>query len=112
MQEEKYLQEIRSLIINSNADIIVRTFKNNYEDLITKWHIGELLVKAQGEEKRAKYGDELIKKWGIILEKEFGKSYNKTNLFRYRQFYLTFPIVATVRNVNNLRSNNSFFKLE
>ncbi len=96
MQEEKYLQEIRSLIENNEASKIVREIKNNYEDLLTKWNIGKLLVEAQGEEKRAKYGSELIKKWGIILEKEFGKNYNKTNLFRYRQFYLAFPIVATL----------------
>ncbi len=54
-------------------DIIVRNFKNNYEDLLTKWNIGKILVKAQGGEKRAKYGSELIKKWGIILEKNLVK---------------------------------------
>ena len=96
MQEEKYLQEIRNLIINSNADIIVRNFKNNYEDLMTKWNIGKILVEAQGGEERAKYGGELIKRWGNILSSTFGTKYNRANLFRYKQFYLAFPIVATV----------------
>ncbi len=96
MQEEKYLQEIRSLIENNEASKIVRNFKNNYEDLMTKLHIGKLLVEAQGGEKRAKYGSELIKKWGIILEKEFGKNYCKRNLEIIRKFYLSFPIAKSL----------------
>ena len=98
MQEEKYLQEIRSLIENNEASKIVREIKNNYEDLLTKWNIGKLLVEAQGEEKRAKYGSELIKKWGIILEKEFGKSYCKRNLEIIRRFYISFPIANALRS--------------
>ncbi len=46
MQEEKYLQEIKSLIENNEANKIVREIKNNYEDLLTKWNIGKLLVEA------------------------------------------------------------------
>ena len=57
---------------------------------MSKWNIGKLLVEAQGNEKRAKYGDELIKKWSEIFSKEYGNGYDKSNLKRFRQFYIMF----------------------
>ena len=96
MQEEKYLQEIKSLIENNEANKIVREIKNNYEDLLTKWNIGKLLVEAQGGEKRAKYGNELINKWSKEFSLNYGSGYDARNLRRMRQFYQTFPIWAPV----------------
>lgn len=49
---------------------------------------------------RAKYGDELIKKWSIKFTKNYGKGYDYTNLSRFRQFYLTFPIVGPVAQLS------------
>ena len=43
------------------------------------WHIGRLLIEAQGGSKRAKYGDDLIKKWSLKLSSLFGKNYSYTN---------------------------------
>ncbi len=97
MQEEKYLQEIRSLIENNEANKIVREIKNNYEDLLTKWNIGKLLVEAQGGEKRAKYGNELINKWSKEFSLNYGSGYDARNLRRMRQFYQTFPIWVSVK---------------
>ena len=59
------------------------------------------MFEAQGGEKRAKYGDNLIKNWSINLEKQYGKSYSFRNLRRMRQFYITFkkwPTVSTKLN--------------
>ena len=62
MHEQDYFNEIKSIIENTEVNKKVREYKNNYEDLTAKWNIGKLLVEAQGGEKRAKYGDYLIKK--------------------------------------------------
>ena len=94
MQEEKYLQEIRSLIENSEASKIVREFKNNYEDLLTKWNIGKLLLEAQGGEKRAKYGNKLINEWSKEFSLNYGNGYSARNLRKMRQFYQTFSNLA------------------
>ena len=95
--EEKYFQEIKEIIENNEVNKIVREIKNNYEDLQVKWSIGKLLVDAQGGQGRAKYGSELIKKWGNIFSDIYGTKYNRTNLFYMKQFYLEFQNVPAVR---------------
>ena len=52
------------------------------------YNVGKLLIDAQGGEKRAKYGDNLIKEYSIRLTKELGKKYSVTSLKYMRQFYL------------------------
>ena len=70
-------------------------FKN--KDLVNNYfEIGRLLVKAQGGEERAKYGNGLIKEWSIELTEKYGKGYNYTNLCRFRQFYIKFGNIVTV----------------
>ena len=51
----------------------VRYIESNKETIKTYFEIGRLLVEAQGGEKRAKYGDGLIKKWS----KEFARTMEK-----------------------------------
>ena len=58
--------------------------------------MGRLIVKAQGGEKRARYGNKLIKEFSEKLTKELGKGYTYTNLSRMRQFYLLTQKVATL----------------
>ncbi len=92
MHEQDYFNEIRSIIENVEVNKKVREYKNNYDDLIAKWNIGKLLVEAQGGEKRAKYGNNLIKRWSEIFVNEYGKQYSVTNLKYMRQFYSAFSI--------------------
>lgn len=93
MNEEKYYSEIKELIENYEVNHKVRYLQDNEEKLQTNWMIGKLLIDAQGRGKRAKYGDELIKKWSFKLEKIYGKNYSKRNLMLYRKFYLLYPKV-------------------
>ncbi len=60
------------------------------------WHIGKLIVEAQGGEAKAKYGDGLIDDLSAKLTKEFGRGFKRSNLRDMRQFYLTFPIYQTL----------------
>ena len=87
---EKYYNEIKELINEKEANHLVREYQDNYEILKTNWEIGKLLVEAQGGVERAKYGDNLIKKWSKKFIKEYGKGYDESNLKRFRLFYLTF----------------------
>ncbi len=65
----------------------------------TYWELGQLIVEEeqQGEE-RAKYGKYLIAELSKRLTLEFGKGYDKRNLFYMKQFYLTYPIVNSLRS--------------
>ncbi len=96
MNENDYFIEIESYIKKNEINKKRRVLEENYDTLNNYWNIGKLLVEAQGGESRAKYGDELIKKWSIEYSKNYGKGYNRSNLFKFRQFYLAFPIVSTL----------------
>ena len=91
-----YLNSIKELIEN---DIVLkkkhRLIENNYT-LNIYFEIGKLIVEAQGDKERAKYGNGLIKEWSKILTNLYGKGYDYTNLSRMRQLYLTFEKVGTV----------------
>ena len=56
----------------------------------TKLKLSKLLIKSQGGEDRAKYGNILIKEYSLKLQNEVGKKYGYKNLYNVRKVYLTF----------------------
>lgn len=100
MQEQEYYEEIESYIKRNEISKKRRLLEENYDTITNNWNIGRLIVEAQGGSKRAKYGNELIKKWSIKYTKKYGNGYSYTNMTRFRQFYLTFPILAPVVQVS------------
>ena len=91
-----YFKNIEELIVENEARKKAIALKDNSNTLLTYWNIGKLIVEAQGGEKRAKYGDNLISEWGKKLSQKYGKNYGKSNLNKMRKFYITFPIVDTL----------------
>ncbi len=93
-----YYKEVEHLAKKFEVNKITRKLQDNSEQLETYWNIGKLIVEAQGGEKRAKYGNELIKEWSTKLTKKYGKGYSERNLKRFRKFYFDFligpPVVA------------------
>ena len=91
-----YLENIKSLIEN---DIVLKK-KHRLEEENNKlkiyFEIGKLIVEAQGGERRAKYGNGLIKEWSIELTRLYGRGYNISNLKRMRQFFLLFKKGASL----------------
>ena len=100
MKEQEYYAEIEHLIKKNEISKRARKLEENYSLVETYWNIGRLIVEAQGGSKRAKYGNELIKKWSAKLTELYGKGYDYTNLSRFRQFYLCFPILGPVAQVS------------
>ena len=99
MKEQQYYEEIEHLIKQNEVNKRVRKLEDNHDTVSTYWDVGRLIVEAQGGSKRAKYGNELIKKWSIKLTNKYGKGYNSTNLKRFRQFYITFEKGAPAGNL-------------
>ena len=83
-----YYDEIKNKLIDNEVYKKVKDYSKNKNDLTTYYEVGRLLIEAQGGEKRAKYGDNLIKEYSIKLCSELGKKYDITTLKRMRQFYL------------------------
>ena len=58
----------------------------------TYWEFGRRIVEfEQGGEKRAGYGEELIKRLADDLGRRFGRGFSYPNLSKFRQFYLAYP---------------------
>ncbi|MDE6094953.1 MAG: PDDEXK nuclease domain-containing protein [Muribaculaceae bacterium] len=85
--------QIKQVLLKARAAVLTTV---NTAMVQAYWHVGKLIIEAQGGEERATYGDELLKSISLRLTKEFGKGFTTDNLRRMRQFYLCFPICGTV----------------
>ena len=83
-----YYNEIKNKLIENKITRYVKEFSINRNDLETYYSVGRLIVEAQGGEKRAKYGDGLIREYSKRLSKELGKGYSERSLKNMRKFYL------------------------
>ena len=68
----------------------VKDYSKNRSDLNSYYEVGRLIVKAQGGEARAKYGNKLIKEYSEKLTKELGKGYSYRSLVLMRNYYIKF----------------------
>ncbi len=64
----------------------------------TYWHIGKLIVEnEQSGKQKAEYGEELIKQLSKKLTNDYGKGFDKSNLWHMRSFYQTFKKIDALR---------------
>ena len=83
-----YYNEIKEELINNEINKRVKDYSKNKTELQTYYNVGKLLIEVQGGEKRAKYGNQLIKEYSVRLTKELGKGYSTRNLRNMRQYYI------------------------
>ena len=91
-----YYDEVNSYVKKVEIGKAIRETNANRELVECYWNVGRLIVEAQGGKGKAKYGNELIRNWSKKLSNVYGKGYSYENLFKFRKFYLTFPIVDTL----------------
>ena len=85
--------QIKQILLQARSKVLTTV---NTAMVQAYWHVGKLVVEAQGGEERAAYGDDLIKRISNRLTKEFGKGFSARNLRNMRQFYASYPIWQTV----------------
>ena len=83
-----YYEKIKNKLIDVEMQTLVKDYSKNKYTLEKYYEIGKLLIEAQGGEKRAKYGDGLIKEYSKKLTNELGKGYSTRTLKYMRQFYI------------------------
>ena len=93
---DKHYTNIKQLIEDNLVIVKKNQISSNNHTLITYYNIGKEIVKAQGGEARAKYGEELIKSYSLKLEKKYGRNYSYRSLWKMRQFYLVIPKLPTL----------------
>ena len=92
---KEFYDDIKKIINESRNN--VRNYVNT-TILIAYWNIGKKIVEFQGGKDKSKYGDRILIDLSKQLTYDFGKGYDTSNLRRMRQFYLLFPICASVRH--------------
>ncbi|MBT4509094.1 MAG: DUF1016 domain-containing protein [Desulfobacula sp.] len=79
-----------AVILDRARSDIVRNV--NRQTVIAYWLIGrEIFQELQGGEKRATYGQKLLKDLSGKLQDRYGKGFSTTNLKLFRTFYLAYP---------------------
>lgn len=93
MSADNVYAQIKQVLLQARAAVLTTV---NTAMVQAYWHVGKLIVEAQGGAERAAYGDDLIKRISDRLTKEFGKGFSARNIRNMRQFYLSYPIWQTV----------------
>ena len=98
-----YYKEIKNKILDNEAYERAKDYSKERHKVLTYFEIGRLLHEAGKH-----YGEGVIQKYAFLLEKDFGKKYDKRTLFRMRRFYLLFssskvatPITHSSKNLYN-----------
>ena len=91
-----YYNEIKETLIKNEIYKKVKDYSKNKSDLNAYFEVGRLIAEAQGGEKRAKYGNKLIKEYSEKLTNELGKGYTTSALKRMRKFYVVIQKGATL----------------
>src|SRR5919199_6341414 len=83
---------LRTLVDTAESDRI--TFPK-FALVEAYWHIGRIVVEIeQAGQERADYGIHLIENLSYQLTQAFGKGYGLSNMWRFKQIFLAFPILA------------------
>ena len=100
MEPEKNIEIIHTAarqIIEGGQQAAYRAINSSV--VKTYWELGQLIVEEEQQGKaRADYGKYLIAELAERLTFEFGKGFDKRNLFYMKQFYIAYPIVNAVRS--------------
>lgn len=84
-----YIEEIRGILASARQNAYTAV---NTAMVEAYWLIGKRIVEQeQHGEERAIYGDGILKELSKALTTEFGKGFSYSNLYNFRQFYLTYP---------------------
>ena len=91
--DEEFYKDIKKVLEEARK----RVYRNIQSEMVMAyWQIGKMIVEKQGGEARAKYGDGLIKELSAQMTRDFGKGFEERALREMRQFYMLFPIWASV----------------
>ena len=80
-----YYNKIKNKLIDNEIYLKVKDYSKERHKVITYFEIGRLLYQAGSE-----YGENIIGQYSKKLQIEVGKKYNRSTLFRMRQFYIIF----------------------
>lgn len=85
---DRLFDRIASILEQARCNVIRAV---NSQTVIAYWLIGrEIVQELQKGEERAEYGKRLIEDLSVRLMERYGKGFSATNLWYFKQFYLSF----------------------
>ena len=93
-----YYDEIKEKLLKNEVYAKVKDYSKERNKVLTYFEVGKLLSDAGKE-----YGNDVIGSYAEKLVNEVGKKYNRSTLFRMKQFYNTFSnekVAPLVRQLN------------
>ena len=85
----------------------------NIQLIETYWEIGRYIVEfEQGGEVKAAYGRGLITNLAKDLIRSLGKGFSRSNVIRFRQFYLLYPKGTTLSHLLSWSHTVELLKIE
>lgn len=92
---ENFYQKIKEILDTARTRVYQAA---NFEMVQAYWNIGYTIVQEEQLEKdRAEYGKFLVENLSKRLSFEYGKGFDKTNVWNIIRFYRTFPTLDAVR---------------
>lgn len=101
-----YIQDIKEILAQARQKAYTAI---NVSMIEAYWQIGRRIVEQEQQgEKRAAYGEQVLKELSQALTTEFGKGFSYANLRNFRQFYLTYPDEKRGRIINQMMRSYLF----
>jgi predicted nuclease of restriction endonuclease-like (RecB) superfamily len=92
---ERLYNDVRSIIETARANAYRAV---NFTMVQAYWNIGRTIVEEEQKGgNRADYGTYLVENISVTVSKEFGRGFDKTNLWNMIRFYRSFPILDALR---------------
>ena len=108
--KKEFIQQIES-IISISKERAIRSVDTHR--VMMYWKIGkEILEEEQEGKDRAGYGEFLIKTLSETLEPQYGSGFSYRQLYLFRQFYRTFPIVNALCSQFNWTHYKTLIRIE
>jgi predicted nuclease of restriction endonuclease-like (RecB) superfamily len=100
-----YIAEIKELLKQARQKAYSAI---NFAMVEAYWQIGKRIVdEEQKGKKRAEYGKRILETVAKELTAEFGKGFSLRNIRDFRNFYLTFPTLLSIRQTVSAESEHA-----
>lgn len=103
MTEKDIIKNIEYKNLFSNIRELIDSARRKIADNVntvivqTYWHIGEYIVKyEQNGNNNAEYGKRIMDILSHDLTLQYGRGFSRSNVYTFRQFYLTYPKIQTL----------------
>lgn len=108
INQDNFIAEIKQILAQARQKAYTAV---NSAMVEAYWQIGKRIVEEEQKgEKRAEYGKKVLENLSKELTFDFGKGYSMRTLREFRQFYLIFPELISIRQTASAESTADIWR--